>query len=166
MADGVVVWVTGPSEPAVARVADAVLDRLARRHLPVELLAPRTPGIDALGGTAMDRRVAFVAGTLARHGVTVVVAVPSPSRAAREAIRAAIGRLIEVYVAVGDSPGYEPPARAEVQVDFPETELGAAVERTLRTLEVLGYVRPGDDPAYSAEEERLVIRRLKGFGYI
>jgi hypothetical protein len=61
---------------------------------------------------------------------------------------------------------YEPPARPEVQVDFPESELDVAVERTLRTLELLGYLRPASDTAYSADEEREVIRRLKSFGYL
>jgi adenylylsulfate kinase-like enzyme len=115
----------------------------------------------------MERRVAFVASTLVRHGVAVVVAVPSPSRTVRDEIRTALTRFIEVYVPGGTGPsGFEPPDRPEVQVDFPETELDAAVERTLRTLEILGFIPPADDPSYSAEEERQVIQRLKSFGYL
>jgi adenylylsulfate kinase-like enzyme len=164
---GVVVWVTGPGEAMVERVAHAIHDRLARRHLEPELLTPQTPGIEALGGDDLARRVGFVADRLLRHGVVVVVAVPSPSRAERDQIRAALGRMIEVHVPVGSASGtYEPPFRPEVQIDFPESELDAAVERTLRTLELLGHVRPADDAAYSADEEREVIRRLKSFGYL
>jgi len=167
MDEGVVVWVTGPSDDMTARVASAVTMRLGRRQLPAELLTVRTEGIDVLAGDGMERRVAFVAQALVRHGIVVVVAVPSPSRAVRDEIRASLRRFIEVYVPVGaHGAGFEPPERAEVQIDFPETELDAAVERTLRTLELLGYIRPADDPSYSDEEERQVIRRLKSFGYL
>ncbi|HXJ33158.1 MAG TPA: adenylyl-sulfate kinase [Candidatus Eisenbacteria bacterium] len=167
MTEGVVVWVTGPDERIVGGVARAIVDRLARRHVTTELLDARTPGIQALAGPDMDRRAAFAASLLVRHGVTVVAAVPSPSRAARAEIRAALGRMIEVYVPVGvGRSAYEPPERAEVQIDFPESELDAAALRALRTLEVLGYLRPADDPSYSEEEERQVIKRLKSFGYI
>ena len=167
MADGVAVWVSGPNDDAVARVAAAITDRLGQRRIEVETLDARTPGIDALAGATMDRRVAVLARCLVRHGVTAVVAVPSPTRAARDEIRATVGRLIEVYVAVaGARADYEAPVRPEVQVDFPGSELAAACERTLRTLELLGYLRPADDPSYSAEEERQVIRRLKSFGYL
>ena len=38
MDQGVAVWVSGPSEDMTARVAGAVSERLARRHLPTELL--------------------------------------------------------------------------------------------------------------------------------
>jgi hypothetical protein len=166
MSEGVVVWLTGADAQAVERVADAVGDALERRHVAIERLTSRTPGIEALAGPGMERRVAFVAGMLVRHGVTVLVAVASPSRAVRDEIRAALGRLIEVHVVPGDAADYEPPLRAEVEVEAPAGSPGPAVTRTLRTLEVLGYLRPGDDPAYSAEEERAVIRRLKSFGYI
>lgn len=70
----------------------------------------------------------------------------------------------EVYVPGSTgSAGFEPPERAEVQVDFPETELDVAVERTL---ELLGFIKPADDPSYSDEEERQVVRRLQSFGYL
>jgi len=163
---GVVVWVSGPADEAIARVAAAIAERLERRHLPTELLTARTPGIAPLAGDGMERRVAFVAATLVRHGIAAVVAVPCLSRAVRDEIRVLLGRFIEVYVPVGARSGFEPPDRPEVRVDFPETELDGAVERTLRTLELLHYVPPADDPSYSAEEERAVIKRLKSFGYL
>ena len=163
---GVVVWVSGPAEDTTARVATAIADRLDRRHVPTELMTPRTPGIAPLAGDGMERRVAFVASLLVRRGVAAIVAVPSPSRAVRDEIRVILGRFIEVYVPVGARSGFEPPDRPEVQVDFPDTELDGAVERTLRTLELLHYIPPADDPSYSAEEERAVIKRLKSFGYL
>jgi adenylylsulfate kinase-like enzyme len=163
---GVVVWVSGPAEDATARVAMAIADRLTRRRVSTELLTPRTPGIAPLAGDGMERRVAFVAATLVRHGIAAVVAIPCPSRVVRDEIRVVLGRFIEVYVPVAARAGFEPPDRPEVRVDFPETELDGAVERAIRTLELLHYVPPADDPSYSAEEERAVIKRLKSFGYL
>jgi adenylylsulfate kinase-like enzyme len=165
--EGVVVWVTGPSQPTIERVAKAIREKLTRRHVATELLASQTAGIDVLAGDGFERRVAFAAHRLVHHGIAVVVAIPSPSRHARDEIRAWLRRMIEVYVPVGGGgAAFEPPARPEVQIDFPESELDAAVERTMRTLELLGYLRPASDTAYSADEEREVIKRLKSFGYL
>ena len=164
--NGFVVWVTGPNDVMVARVAHAIGAALGRRRRDLEMLDDRTPGFDLIAGAGIDRAAAFAAARLALHGVAVVVAVPSPSRAVREAGRAASDRMIEVYIPGGARAGYEPPERSEVQVDFPETELDAAVARTLRTLEVLGHLGPAGDTAYTDEEEREVIRRLKSFGYM
>lgn len=162
MEQGVAVWVTGADGGACLAVAQAIADRLERRHVATELIAPGTPGIETIAGAEMDRRAAFAASCLVRHGVATVVAVPSHRRAERDAIRAAVGRLIEVYVPGGGVAAYEPPDRAEVEGSDPRT----TADRTLRTLELLGYLRTGDDPAYSAEEERQVIARLKSFGYL
>ena len=165
---GFTVWVTGPEESTVRALADAVAARLAARHVPVEFLDERTPGIDALAGAGLERRVAFVARTLARHGVSTVVALAASTRAGRNGARAELERVIEVYVhegAGGGGAGYEPPERAEVEVLVPEPSPGGGVQRTLRTLELLGFLTPGDR-VYSEEEEREVIRRLKAFGYL
>jgi len=165
-ANGFVVWVTGPNDVMVGRVAHAIAAALSRRRLDLEVLDGRTPGLNLVAGAGSDHAVAFAAARLALHGVAVVVAVPSTSRAVRDASRTACDRMIEVYVPGGARAGYEPPERPEVQVDFPETELDAAVARTLRTLEVLGHLGPAGDTAYTEEEEREVIRRLKSFGYM
>jgi hypothetical protein len=71
MDQGVVVWVSGPSDDTTARVAAAVTERMARRHLPTELLTVRTDGIAALAGDDMARRVAFVAARPRRRRVVV-----------------------------------------------------------------------------------------------
>ena len=44
------------------------------------------------------RRIAFVAGLLARHDVIVLVSAIAPYRALREEVRKRVGRLVEVYV--------------------------------------------------------------------
>jgi hypothetical protein len=159
---GFVVWVTGADDGAVLRVADAITSHLAQRHVATEQLDPRLPGIEVLAGPTLAERVAFAAALLARHGVAVVVAVPSPSRAERDAARARVPRMIEVWVPGAERAGYEVPDRPEVEAGEPE----ATAERTLHTLEVLGHLARGNDPAYSEEEERQVIKRLKSFGYL
>jgi len=70
-------------------------------------------------------------------------------------------------VCTGAAPAsFEPPDKPEVEIALPETSPGAGAERVIRTLEVLELLPRGEDRAYSAEEEREVIRRLKAFGYL
>jgi hypothetical protein len=163
-AQGFTVWGTGPDEALVRTVMEDVAARLASRHLAIEVLDERTPGIGALTADA----VACVAGALGRHGVVSVVALAA-SGPARERARSALGRMIEVHVCRAGAAlpaGYEAPTRAEVEIALPETEPGAGAERVLRTVEVLGLLAREEDRAYSEEEEREVIKRLKAFGYI
>ena len=163
------IWVTGPEQGAVEAIAEELARRLAARRLAVELLDRRTPGIDALAGEGLERRAAFVAGLLARHGVAVVVALPVAARAARERVRTELGRMIEVYARPAhQAPDttYEPPERPEVEIAVPESSPGTGVEQALHTLEVLELLPRDEDRAYSDEEEREVIRRLKAFGYL
>ena len=153
------VWVTGGDAVAVAGTVDTIAERLAARGLPVETLDERTPGVDALAGDA--RAAAFVAETLARHGVATLVGLRIPAREERDGVRARVARMIEVHVSGGDADGYEPPDRAEVEIESP-----AGVARVLGTLEVLGLLRRDDRRGYGEAEEREVIRRLKAFGYL
>ena len=160
------VWVTGPDRSRVEAVGDEIARRLVARHLPVEVLDSRTPGIEAIAGEGVEHRAAFVATTLARHGIATVIALPVATCAARHEARTAIGRMIEVYVpspagAVG-AP-YEAPDRPEVEVG---EERGGDVERVLHTLEVLDLLPRAGGRGYTEEEEREVIRRLKAFGYL
>ena len=156
-------WLTGPEPAAALPIADEIARRLAARHVSVESLDARTSGIETVGADG----VAFVARVLARHGIATVVALPA-GRRVRERARQEIGRLIEVHVhpAGRAAAGYEPPERAEVEIVLPEPSPGAGVERTLRTLEVLKLLVRDEESAYSEEEEREVIRRLKAFGYL
>ena len=160
------VWVTGAEQRAVEAVADEVAQRLAAREVRHEVLDLRTPGIEAFGGADVAWAATFAAGVLARHGVATVVAVPTPARAERDRARAALGRMIEVHVRAvrASGPAYEPPERAEVEVQAGDAACGA--EQVLRTLEVLELLPRSSDRAYSDQEEREVIRRLKAFGYL
>ena len=159
---GMVVWVTSAQAGAAQEVAVLVAEALAARELPVELLHAERAGLEAIGTPA---GLAAVAALLAGHGVHSVVAESSASRAMRDDVRRRLGRMIEVHVQADAPPGsWEAPPQAEAEVN---AAAGAeAVARVLRTLELLGYLKPRDDVAYSPDEEREVIKRLKAFGYL
>ena len=159
------VWVTGADTGAVRAIGADIARALTTRRIPAEVLDQAACGIDAVDAR-VERLVGFVAATLARHGVATVVALGADARAVRERARAAIPRMIEVWVRATAAPAYEAPERAEVEVAFPEPHPGAATDRTLHTLEVLGFLPRRSAESYSDEEERQVIRRLKAFGYL
>jgi hypothetical protein len=69
-----------------------------------------------------------------------------------------------VQSGVTPAPSWEAPLQAEAEVDG--SAAAAGLPRVLRTLEVLGYLKPRDDRTYSPDEEREVIKRLKAFGYM
>jgi hypothetical protein len=159
------VWVTGPEQGGMQAVADEVARRLTAREVRHEVIDLRTPGIDRLGQDGFEHPAAFVAAMLARHGVAAIVALPIPTRAARERVRGELGRMIEVYVRPDRAPGsgYEPPERAEVEIAAGDAH---GADHVLRTLEVLELIPRCTDRAYTHQEEREVIRRLKAFGYL
>ena len=158
---GFTVWVTGPDPTAVGDVVDSLVGSLTARQLAVETIDAGTIGVQGLDADAAGRAVVLAASLLAKNCIVSVVALPG-TRAGRDRARADLGRMIEVHVP-GDRPGYEPPDRPEVEIAARDTAAGT--ERTIRTLEVLGFL-PRDDARYSEEEEREVIKRLKAFGYL
>jgi hypothetical protein len=158
---GIVVWITGPEPARLDALADEVGERLSARGLPVEVLNGRSPALTAFADPA--GAAGLSATLLARHGVTTVIALPA-TRAARDSTRNG-ARLIEVDVpGTAARAGHEPPDRAEVEVTGDDGTAGAAC--VMRALELLGLLAPADDPGYSPDEERAVIRRLKAFGYL
>ena len=159
------VWVTGADTEAVRAIAADIGRALTARNIAAETLEHATCGVDAVDGP-VEQVVTFAATALARHGVATVVALRADTRAVRERARAAIPRMIEVWVRTTGVAGYEAPDRAEVEVTLPEPRPGAATHATLHTLEVLGFLPRRAAESYSDEEERQVIRRLKAFGYL
>ena len=160
---GVVVWVTSASDGAAREVAALLAESLAAREPAVEILHAGRPDFESIAAPA---GLAAVAGLLAAHGVHGVVAEATSSRAARDAFRRKLGTMIEVFVEADatPAPSWEAPPQAEAEVDA--AAAAAGVPRVLRTLEVLGYLKQRDDQAYSPDEEREVIKRLKAFGYM
>src|SRR5687767_14965256 len=106
MQHGFVIWLTGLSGAGKTTIANRLALELRDRRLPVEVLdgdVVRQHLGQGLGFSRADRntnirRIAFVAGLLARHGVNVVVAAISPYREAREEARQELERFLEVYV--------------------------------------------------------------------
>lgn len=103
---GRVVWFTGLSGAGKSTLASALYAELAARDERVELLDGDTVRENlskGLGFTKADRdtnvrRIAFVAGLLARHGVTVLVSAISPYADTRREVLAGLPNPTEVFV--------------------------------------------------------------------
>ena len=101
-----VVWLTGLSGAGKSTIASAVAAELQLRGVPVQILDGDIVRLNlsrGLGFSREDRdenvrRVGFVADLLSRHGVVVLVALVSPYRAARDAVRNLGARFVEVFV--------------------------------------------------------------------
>jgi adenylylsulfate kinase len=171
---GYTVWFTGLSGAGKSTLARRLEQELARRGQRVEVLdgdEVRRNLSAGLGFSRADRdanirRIAFVAGLLARHGVVAVVAAISPYRAAREEARRQLGRFVEVYVRcpldvlvrrdvkglyaralrgeiqhfTGVSDPYEEPERPDVVVDTDREGVEEALARIVAHLEDRGYL--------------------------
>jgi adenylylsulfate kinase len=107
---GAVIWFTGLPSAGKTTIANHVAKHLEHAGLSHELLdgdVVRTHLSKGLGFSKADRdenirRIGFVAGLLARHGVTVLVSAISPYRAIRDEVRTAVERdaeFVEVHVA-------------------------------------------------------------------
>jgi adenylyl-sulfate kinase len=169
-----VVWLTGLPSSGKSTLGGLLARELARRSRRVELLdgdeVRRTLGRE-LGFSRADRdenvrRVAWVAGLLARHGVIAVVAMISPYRATRAEARAQIGDFLEVHVAcaqdecirrdvkglyrlalageipsfTGVSDPYEPPEQPELVVQTDREREDESLGKLLALLGHRGYV--------------------------
>ncbi|MBB6015611.1 adenylyl-sulfate kinase [Deinococcus radiopugnans] len=103
---GRVVWFTGLSGAGKSTLAAALHTELMARGVAVELLdgdAVRENLCRGLGFSRQDRdtnvrRIAFVAGLLAKHGVTVLVSAISPYAETRREVLAALPNTLEVFV--------------------------------------------------------------------
>ena len=165
---GCVLWFTGLSGAGKSTIARLVAEECQRRGQRVEYLdgdAIRDV-FPATGYTREERdahvkRVGFLAGRLAHHGVTVVCALISPYRAAREEARRRCPRFIEVHVATplatceqrdpkglyararrgeilhftGIDDPYEEPLAPELRIDASSVSISEAVQRVLSTLD-------------------------------
>lgn len=169
-ANGRVVWFTGLSGAGKTTLARALERELTARGERVELLdgdAVREQLSKGLGFSREDRdtnvrRIAYVAGLLARHGVTVLVSAISPYRAAREAALAQLPGALEVFVDAplaavaardvkglyaraaqgelanftGVSDPYEAPLAPAVHLRTDQLSVGESVRQLLRALGV------------------------------
>lgn len=105
-AAGRVVWFTGLSGAGKSTLAHALYGELLARGLNVELLdgdAVRENLSKGLGFSKADRdtnirRIGFVAGLLAKHGVTVLVSAISPYAETRREVLSQFPDALEVFV--------------------------------------------------------------------
>jgi adenylyl-sulfate kinase len=172
---GFTIWITGMSGAGKSTLA-AILEReLRARGHRVEVLdgdVVRTNLTKGLGFTREDRddnvrRVGWVCEVLSRNDVVAIAAVISPYRAARDEVRARIGRFVEVFMEApvdvlaardpkglyrraiageiesftGVSDPYEPPLDPEVTCHSDGRETPAeSAELVLSTLVRSGYI--------------------------
>lgn len=105
-ARGFVVWMTGLPGAGKTTLARRLETTLQERAIKVEVLdgeALRSTLSRDLGFAKEDRdahirRIGFVAGLLARNGITAIVAAISPYRDVRAEIRREVRDFVEVYV--------------------------------------------------------------------
>ena len=170
---GFVVWLTGLPCSGKSTLARELALRMDRASRPCEILdgdIVREHLSRGLGFSRGDRdtnvrRIGFVAGLLARHGVAVVVAVVSPYRETRQEVRRAIEPFVEIFVDCplsvcesrdlkgmyarsrrGELPGftgvddpYEPPLDPDLVVSTGSESVDESIERILVTLTHRGY---------------------------
>jgi adenylylsulfate kinase len=143
------IWLTGLPAAGKTTLAMVLADRLTQRGQRVEVLdgdQVRQALSPDLGFSEADRnqhirRIGWLARTLERHGVTVIVAAISPYRAIRGEIRRQSAEFVEVFVdtplsvcqardtkgtyqrtgVTGVDAPYEPPLTPEVHL-YPATQ--------------------------------------------
>ncbi len=172
---GFTIWLTGMSGAGKSTIAAILEQRLRDAGQRVEVLdgdVVRTHLSVGLGFSREDRdanirRIGWVCHLLSRNDVIAIASVISPYRAARDEVRALIGRFVEVHVQApmellvardvkglyrramageipsftGISDDYEPPLAPEVVCtsDGSETPDDSAT-RVIEAVEELGYL--------------------------
>lgn len=172
---GFTVWLTGLSGSGKSTIAQALASRIAARGHRVEVLDGDEVRTNLSAGLSFSkddrdtnvRRIGWVCELLSRNGVVAIAAAISPYRAARDEVRARIGRFVEIHVdapldvlEARDSKGlyrsaregaltgltgvddpYEPPERPEMTIRTDGIETAdASADRIVARLEELGYL--------------------------
>jgi adenylylsulfate kinase-like enzyme len=110
------VWLTGRVGAGKTTVATAVLEQLRTRGASVALVDEPEVGAHLDQGDRLGALV-WVVSTLADAGVVTLVAADEPRQAAREQVRTAVPRFVEVFVDAGAGPDdYEEPYAPELRV--------------------------------------------------
>ena len=192
MSPGFTIWITGLPGSGKMALAQALAERLPQ---PVEIIDSAklraSPLGASLGFSREDRdlncgRHAFAARLLTRNGVIGIVKAVSPYQATRDAIRADLGRFVEVHVSTSrevcidrdpkgvwaralageirnftgvDDP-YEEPTHPDARVDLGVLPANEAAEAVLEALSRLGYVSGG-----AGDEEAAIQQRLEQGGF-
>ena len=197
---GFTIWLTGLSGSGKSTLVGLLRDGLVARGYTCEVLDSgriRQALNRSLGFTREEidtnlKRLAYECKLLNRNGVIALVAAVSPYRDIRDAIRADLGRFIEVYCrcplevlvqrdqaglfekaqrgeiqhVAGVNAPYEEPFKPEVLINSDTETPEQGVARTLTTLEILGYLPKRRSAEYTADEEAVIKKRLQDLGYI
>jgi adenylylsulfate kinase len=166
---GVIVWITGLSGAGKTTVATRLCAALLERGFDADVLdgdVMRHHISSGLGFTREGReenirRIGFVAGLLARHGVIAIVSAISPYRAVRDEVRAGFdGLFFEVHMSTplevceqrdpkglyrkaragelhqftGIDDPYEPPLAAEIRCSAEDDTVDGTVDAILQVL--------------------------------
>ena len=186
-AEGFTVWFTGLSGSGKSTIAEMLFHEFEARGMKTEILdgdVVRQNLSKGLGFSKEDRdtnilRIGFVAELLTRNGVATICCPISPYKETRDAVRAQIGRFVEVYVyatvdeiaanrdpkglykkaLAGEITGftgvddpYEAPEDPELVVDTIVETPEESLRRVMDTLHRLGYL---EDASLRVEGERL-----------
>ncbi len=196
--NGFVVWLTGLPSAGKSTLAGLLAAALKERGLGAEVLdgdEVRNTLTKDLGFSREDRdenirRIAWVAGVLARNGTVAIAAAISPYRAARDRARREIGRFVEVHVkcpvetcmerdvkglyaravrgevphVTGVSDPYEEPLHPEVTVDTDRQTPEESLRTLLTYLERAGWLRPGTVAVHLPSYVIAHLRRAWGDG--
>ena len=186
-AEGFTVWFTGLSGSGKSTIAEMLFHEFQARGMKTEILdgdVVRQNLSKGLGFSKEDRdtnilRIGFVAELLTRNGVATICCPISPYKATRDAVRAQIGRFVEVHVhatvkeiaanrdpkglyekaLAGEITGftgvddpYEAPEDPELMVDTMVETPEESLQRVMDTLQRLGYL---EDAALRVEGDRV-----------
>jgi adenylylsulfate kinase len=172
---GFTVWFTGLSGSGKSTIAEMLFHEFQARGLKTEILdgdVVRQKLSKGLGFSKEDRdlnirRIGFVANLLTRNGVATICCPISPYKETRDAVRAEIGRFVEVYVSAtvdeiaanrdpkglyekarrGEITGftgvddpYEAPEHPEIVADTMVESPEESLQTVLTSLKQLGYL--------------------------
>ena len=173
--EGFTVWFTGLSGSGKSTIAEMLFHEFQARGMKTEILdgdVVRQNLSKGLGFSKEDRdtnilRIGFVAELLTRNGVATICCPISPYKETRDAVRAQIGRFVEVYVyatvdeiaanrdpkglykkaLAGEITGftgvddpYEAPEDPELTVDTIVETPEESLQRVMDTLQELGHL--------------------------
>jgi adenylyl-sulfate kinase len=185
--EGFTIWFTGLSGSGKSTIAEMLFHEFQARGMRTEILdgdVVRQNLSKGLGFSKEDRdtnilRIGFVAELLTRNGVATICCPISPYKETRDAVRARIGRFVEVYVhatveeiaanrdpkglyekaLAGEITGftgvddpYEAPEDPELMVDTLVETPEESLRRVMDTLHRLGYL---EDATLLVEGERV-----------
>ena len=198
--EGFTIWFTGMARSGKSSAARLVVEALRGRGMHVEFLNSarmRRELNRSLGFSRQEietnlRRLGYECKLLNRNGLVALVTAVSPYRDVRDALRAEIGRFVEVYCrapmevllsrddselfkraqrdevkhVAGINAPYEEPLKPEVLLNTDTDSPEICCNKVIATLEVLNLIERVEQSTYTPEEESMIKQRLRDLGYL